>query len=320
MRVRDHLAEVFDDALFAGAFPGRGAPAQSPALLALVTVLQFTENLTDRQAAEAARDRLSWKYALGAELSDTGFGFCALSRFRARLAGDGMERVLFDRLLEHCREAGLVKAGGKQRTDSTHVISAVRDLNRTELAGESVRAALEALAVAAPSWLAGVIDVAEFAERYGPRVDGWTMPSSKTKRERLAQVFGQDALALCRAAWSPGTPVWIREIEAVALLRQVLVQTYTVRVDARGREVVSKRDAGNDGVPPGSTRLASPYDPDARWSAKGNDLFWCGYKIHLTETCHAPAEAEDEAEDEGCLRVPAPNLITDVHTTERCAS
>ncbi|WP_307835508.1 transposase, partial [Streptomyces adelaidensis] len=120
MRVRDHLAEVFDDALFAGAFPGRGAPAQSPALLAVVTVLQFTENLTDRQAAEAARDRLSWKYALGAELSDTGFDFCALSRFRARLAGDGMERVLFDRLLEHCREAGLVKAGGKQRTDSTH--------------------------------------------------------------------------------------------------------------------------------------------------------------------------------------------------------
>ncbi|WP_406190407.1 transposase [Streptomyces sp. NBC_01017] len=203
MRVRDHLAEVFDDALFAGAFPGRGAPARAPALLALVTVLQFTENLTGRQAAEAARDRLSWKYALGAELSDTGFDFCALSRFRARLAGDGTERVLFDRLLEHCREAGLVKAGGKQRTDSTHVISAVRDLNRTEPAGESVRAALEALAVAAPSWPAGVIDVAEFAGRYGPRVDGWTMPSSKTKRERLAQVFGQDALALCRAAWSP---------------------------------------------------------------------------------------------------------------------
>ncbi|MCY0924111.1 MULTISPECIES: transposase [unclassified Streptomyces] len=236
-----------------------------------------------------------------------------MSRFRARLAENGMERVVFDRLLEHCREAGLVKAGGKKRTDSTHVISAVRDLNRTELAGESVRAALEALAVAAPSWLASVIDVAEFAERYGPRVDGWTMPSSKTKRDHLAQIFGQDALVLCRAAWSHNTPVWIREVEAVTLLRQVLVQTYTVRADARGREVVSKRDADSDGVPPGSTRLASPYDSDARWSAKGDDLFWCGYKIHLTETCHAPAEAEAE----GCLRVvPAPNLITDVHTTD----
>ncbi|WP_053168709.1 hypothetical protein [Streptomyces virginiae] len=119
--------------------------------------------------------------------------FC---KFRARLVGHGLERTVFDRLVEHCREAGLIKAGGKQRTDSTHVISAVRDLNRTELAGESVRAPLEVLAVAAPSWLAGAIDMAEFAERYGPRVDGWTMPGSKTEQDRLAQVFGQDALTV----------------------------------------------------------------------------------------------------------------------------
>jgi hypothetical protein len=193
------------------------------------------------------------------------------------------------------------------------LISAVRDLNRLELAGESVRAALEALAVVAPAWLAGVVDIPEFAHRYGPRVDGWKMPSSKTKREQLGLVFGQDALRLCRAAWAAGTPVWIREIESVALLRQVLVQTYSIRLDARGREVVSKRDADSDGVPPGSIRLASPYDPDARWSAKGDDLFWMGYKIHLTETCHAPTEAEAEAEAEACRRVPAPNLITDGH-------
>ncbi|MEU6709134.1 IS1182 family transposase [Streptomyces wuyuanensis] len=305
MRLRDHLAEVFDDALFRDAFPDRGAPAQSPALLALVTVLQFTENLTDRQAADASRDRLSWKYALGTELSDTGFDFSALSKFRARLIGYGLERTVLERLVEHCREAGLIKAGGKQRTDSTHVISAVRDLNRTELAGESVRAALEVLAVAAPSWLAGAIDVAEFAERYGSRVDGWTMPRSKTKRDRLAQVFGQDALTLCRAAWADDAPRWVREIDAVALMRQVLVQTYSVRTDARGWEVVRKRDADNEGVPPGHIRLASPYHPDARWSAKGEDLFWIGYKVHLTETCDTPTGAGTDV----------PRLITDVHTT-----
>ncbi|MGW6413133.1 transposase [Streptomyces vinaceus] len=94
---------------------------------------------------------MSWKYAIGAELTDTGFDHTVLPRFRARLAGSDLGRVVFDRLLEHCKDAGLVAAGGKQRTDSTHVISAVRDLNRLELAGESVRAALEALAVAALS-------------------------------------------------------------------------------------------------------------------------------------------------------------------------
>lgn len=223
-----------------------------------------------------------------------------------------MERVVFDRLLEHCKEAGLVAAGGKQRTDSTHVISGVRDLNRLELAGESVRAALEALAVAAPSWLAGHINVTEFAERYGPRVDGWRMPPSQTKRDRLAQVFGQDAFALCRAAWADDAPAWIREIEAVGLLRHVLVQTYIVRIDARGRQVIKKRDA-DDGVPPGQLRLASPYDSDARWAAKGDDLFWMGYKIHLTETCTILPDAYAYA-DAG-TRV-MPNLITDVHTTD----
>ncbi|MFC5857174.1 transposase, partial [Streptomyces chlorus] len=270
-------------------------------------MLQFAEDLTDRQAAAMAVRAIDWKYAMGVELTDTGFDASVLSRFRARLADNGMERVVFDRLLEHCKAEGLVAAGGKQRTDSTHVISAVRDLNRLELAGESVRAALEALAVAAPSWLAGAVDVAEFAHRYGPRVDSWRMPSSQTKRDRLAQVFGQDALALCRAAWAPGAPGWIREIEAVRVLRQILVQTYYLRTDAKGREVIVKRAADDEGVPPGQLRLASPYDLDARWAAKGEDLFWLGYKIHLTESCDTPTEA-------GVRR--APNLITDVFTTD----
>jgi len=310
IRVRDRLAEVFADEPFAEAFGVRGAPGLSPGALSLVTVLQFAEDLTDRQAAAMAVRAIDWKYALGVELTDIGFDASVLCRFRARLADNGMERVVFDRLLEHCKDAGLVAAGGKQRTDSTHVISAVRDLNRLELAGESVRAALEALAVAAPSWLAGQIDVTEFAERYGPRIDGWKMPPSQTKRDRLAQVFGQDALALCRAAWAADAPAWIREIESVALLRQVLVQTYIIRSDARGRQVIKKRDA-DDGVPPGQLRLASPYDADARWAAKGDDLFWCGYKIHLTETCTTLIGTDADA-GTGVM----PNLITDVHTTD----
>ncbi|WP_406500126.1 hypothetical protein OG936_37090 [Streptomyces sp. NBC_00846] len=173
-----------------------------------------------------------------------------------------------------------------------------------------MRAALEALAVAAPVWLAGQIDVTEFAERYGPRVDGWRMPPSQTRRDRLAQVFGQDALALCRAAWAEDAPGWIREIEAVHLLRQVLVQTYIIRSDTRGRQVIRKRDA-DDGVPPGQLRLASPYDRDARWAAKGDDLFWMGYKIHLTETC-TTLPGVDAVAGAGVM----PNLITDVYTTD----
>ncbi|MEU8252353.1 transposase, partial [Nonomuraea sp. NPDC048916] len=152
MTIRDQLGEVFTDAEFAGAFGVRGAPAESPAMLALVTVLQFAEDLTDRQAADAVRGRIDWKYGLGLELDDHGFDYTVLSKFRARVVAHELEEKALDALLAHLRNKGLVKAGGKQRTDSTHVLGAVRDLNRLELAGECVRAALEAISAAAPGW------------------------------------------------------------------------------------------------------------------------------------------------------------------------
>lgn len=320
VRVRDELVEVRMSRSPRRSGP-RGPAGLSPGMLALITVLQFAENLTDRQAAEAVRDRLSRKYALGRELTDIGFDFTVLTRFRARLVEHGMERLVFDRLLEHCREKGLVGAGGKQRTESTHVISAVRDLNRLELAGESARAVLEALAGAAPSWLVGRFGadrVAEWEVRYAARVDSWRLPSSKTKRDRLAQVYGDDALTLLRAVWEGDAPLWLREIEPVDVLRQIFVQTYHVATGPRGREVVRKRGADSDGVPPGHLRIASPYDPDARWSAKGEELFWLGYKVHLTESCDAGTPDTDSGSGSGASS-PRPNLITDVATTDSTA-
>ncbi len=97
-------------------------------------------------------------------------------------------------------------AGGKTRTDSTHVISAVRDLNRLELAGESVRAGLEAVAVAAPNWLPTVIDITDWGRRYGAHVDTWRLPTSTTKRAELAAAYGTDALVLLRAIHDAAAP------------------------------------------------------------------------------------------------------------------
>jgi transposase len=265
--VRDELAAVFTDEQFAGAFGVRGAPAESPGVLALVTALQYAENLTDRQAALMVARAINWKYALGLELTGPGFDHSVLSKFRSRLVEHGLEERVFTALLEVLRAKGLIGAGGKARTDSTHVISAVRDLNRLELAGESVRAVLEALAVAAPSWLAQVIDVAEWNTRYGVRVDSWRLPASAAKRDRLAVVYGTDAWALLRAVYSPGAPAWLRELPAVQVLRTVLVQNYSLRTDTRGREVIKRREADEEGLPPAHRRVSSPYDTDTRWAA-----------------------------------------------------
>ena len=158
MRARDELGAWCQDEAFGAPYGTRGAPGISPAQLAMVTVLQFTEDLTDRQAADAVRGRLDWKYCLGLELDDEGFDFSVLSEFRSRLVAGAMETALLEALLARLGELGLVGAGMRQRTDSTHVLGRIRDLNRLELAGETVRAALEALAAAAPGWLAQVID------------------------------------------------------------------------------------------------------------------------------------------------------------------
>ena len=153
MVVRDQLGELFADEQFGVAFGVRGRPGWSPGRLALITVFQLVENLTDRQAAEAVRDKLSWKYALGLDLADTGFDASVLSEFRARVIAHGLEERVLDLLLARLVDEGLLAAGGKQRTDATHVVAAVRDLSRLELAGESVRACLEALAATAPDSL-----------------------------------------------------------------------------------------------------------------------------------------------------------------------
>jgi transposase len=316
VRIRDELGELFADAEFAVGFGKRGKPGWSPGRLALVTVLQRVENLTDRQAAEQVRLNLTWKYALGLALDDPGFDHTVLSEFRARVVEHGLQERVLDLLVAGLVERGLLASGGKQRTDSTHVVAAVRDLNRLELAGESVRAALEALTVADPEWVGTVLDVPEWSRRYGARIDTWRLPTSQTKKAELASRYGRDGFALLRAVFAAESPSWLRELPAVEVLRIVLLQNYTRHVASNGREVVKRRESATedgDGLPPGSRRVTSPYDIDARWSAK-RDMFWNGYKLHVSETCQAPAPDEEASGTRP--RPPRPNVITNVATTD----
>jgi transposase len=319
VRVRDQLGELFADAEFAAGFGQRGKPGWSPGRLALVTVLQKVENLTDRQAADTVRANLAWKYALGLELADPGFDHTVLSEFRTRVVEHGLEERALDLLLAALVERDLLAPGGKQRTDSTHVIAAVRDLNRLELVGESVRAALEALTAAAPEWVDQVLVVPDWSHRYQQRIDTWRMPSSQTKKAELALNYGKDGFTLLQAVYNPASPAWLRELPAVQILRTVLLQNYTRTVAGNGREVVKRRESateGGDGLPPGSTRLTSPYDTDARWSAK-RDTFWNGFKLHVSETCSAPGQADPaDTTPRRRARPQRPNLLTNVATTD----
>ena len=328
--IRDRLGQWLEDEDFAQAFGIRGRPGWSPSRLALVTVLQRAGNLTDRPAAESVRTRLDWQYLLGLPIDDPGFDHTVLAEFRGRVADGGLEQVVLDALLGRLAGAGLVKAGGKQRTDSTHVIAAVAALNRLELAGESVRAALEALTAAHPGWLEQRVCVADFARRYGTPMTSWHPPASQARRDELAVAYANDGYALLEAVYDRSSPAWLRELPAVDVLRRVLLQNYTRTTTKDGREVIRRREKepDGDGLPPGHARIASPYDTDARWGVKRGE-FWLGYKLHLTETCDDPPPctcrpgpaahqlaAGGPDHDQGCAQVCFPNLITSVATTD----
>lgn len=276
LEIRDVLGTIYSDEMFADLFSRRGQPGEAPGRLALVTVFQFLEGLSDRQAAEAVRGRIDWKYALGLELSDAGFDASILSEFRSRLLAHQASGRLLEVLLERLKEGGWIKAGGKQRTDSTHVLGAVRLLNRLELVGETLRAALEDLATVAPQWVRSWVPQPWF-ERYGRRIEEWRLPKGEKERQQYAQQVGADGAQLLAKSAEPDTPAVVRELAALAELRVVWQQQYE-------QQEGSIRLRNKDDLPPSAERHDSPYDPEVRYSTK-RDKPWIGYKVHLTETC-----------------------------------
>ena len=290
LQMRDVLGAIFTDADFAGLYPDRGRPVEPPWRLALVTVMQFAEGLSDRQAAEAVRARIDWKYALGLALTDPGFDFSVLSEFRARLIAGSAEHLLLDRLLVACAERGLLKARGRQRTDSTHVLGALRVLSRLECVAETLRVALEAIVVAAPAWGQTHIPAA-WRERYGRRIEDYRLPKSQTERQAFAVTVGTDGLSLLAALDGDETPARLRELPAVTVLRRVWEQQFDV---AAGRARLREPKE----LPAAAEHIETPHDPEARYAVKRGQ-HWTGYKVHLTETC------DDDR----------PHLLTQVATT-----
>jgi transposase len=288
--MRDALGAIYQDHLFAPLFPTQGQPAASPWRLALTTIIQFAEGLSDRQAADAVRSRIDWKYALSLELTNPGFDFSVLSEFRARLIAGSLEQQLLEAMLTHCKVRGLLKARGQQRTDSTHVLAAIRTLNRLESVGETLRAALNSLAVVAPDWLLTQV-TSDWFDRYGTRVEEYRLPKGKAAREVYAAQIGADGFRLLDALDADDTRRWLREVPAVQTLRRMWAHQYT-----RGEGRIRLRTARE--LPPAGDRFDSPYDPEAHYGNKRTTT-WTGYKVHLTETC-APH---------------APHLITRVETT-----
>jgi transposase len=295
VELRAEFGRLYDDQLFADLYPPQGRPvAVAPWRLALVMVMQYIEGLTDRQAADAVRRCMDWKYALSLDLTDPGFDFTLLHDFRCRLLAHGAAQRLLDTLLATCKAQGWIKARGTQRTDSTHVLAAVRTLHRLECVLETMHYALNQLSEAAPAWVQRHVPL-EWYPRYGLRSDQARLPKDTSKREALARQIGMDGYELLDWVVTAENPPGLRDLPALEALRQIWVQQY-YRCTAPGYEALRWRTG--DEQPPAAVRIASPYDLEARYSSKRH-THWVGYKLHLTETCD----------------VGQPDLITQIITT-----
>jgi transposase len=233
----------------------------------------------------AARSRIDWKYVLRLELTDPGFDASVLSEFRSRLIAGSAEYLLFDTLLNWCSKRELLKARGRQRTDSTHVLAAVRALNRLELVTETMRATLNDLAVVAPDWLSSVA-LPEWVERYGRRAEDDRLPSKEVERQQRRIRVGDDGATLLQAIYHEKAPSWLRQIPAVEVMRRIWLQNYhwDNGLDNGDDDQGQLRWREADNIPLSSKFTSSPYDPDAHYARK-NTTQWVGYKVHITETC-----------------------------------
>src|SRR5215210_2794949 len=195
IQLRDELPDLYQNEAFADLYPATGQPAYPPWRLALVSVLQYAEQLSDEQAADAVRSRIEWKYLLALPLEDDGFDASVLSEFRTRLLEHEAGTRLLEILLTRCQERGWLKADGTQRTDATHVLSAAHRLSRLELVLVTLAHTLETLAQVAPEWVLAQCP-AVWGESYGTRLTDWHLPLKDDARQALAAQAGADGQAL----------------------------------------------------------------------------------------------------------------------------
>lgn len=169
------------------------------------------------------RGRIDSKYALSLELTDPGFDASVLSECRARLITGEASEQLLTAMLTLFKERGWLTARGKQRTDSTHVLANIRAINRLVCVGETLRHALNCLAIVAPEWLLEH-RLPEWADRDGIRREDSRLPSGEEERQVWAELVGHDGSLRLTALFAPGAPSWLRERPAANMLRRVWVQ------------------------------------------------------------------------------------------------
>jgi transposase len=285
--IGDQLFEQLHEEEYADLYSAEGKPGISPVILAFVSVFQFMEKLVDRQAAQALRMRLDWKYALHLPLEYEGFDFSVLSEFRDRLIEGQAEGRVFEKLVEQIWKLGLLKEHGKQRTDSLAMLTKVRRLCRVETVVETLRLAIVAIVDTDREWSEEIIPPS-WEEKYGERFV--RQRYSEKEWKEYEEKIGEEGQWLLKRLEKGSAPAELQNLPEVQVLKTVWAQQFREQAGKMAYTDLKKYD--------GHTQIQSPHDPEARYSRKRH-FEWVGDKVQVTET-----------DDEGY-----PHIITDLVAT-----
>jgi IS5 family transposase len=295
----DHRRELFPDGMFADLFPsGRGRPSVPADVVATVMVLQALEGLSDREAARALRDRISWKVAAGLALDDAGFDYSVLTYWRSRLRRSARPERIFEAVRHVVAATGVLAGRARRALDSTLLDDAVATQDTVTQLISAVRRVRRLVPEA------GAVEVSGHDYDGGTKpVIAWDDPVAKAV---LISDLVNDALAIIAAL--EGVALSDEQADAVGLLALVAGQDVEP-ADDEGTWRIARRVAPD--------RVISTVDPEARHMHKSRSEYRDGYKAHvavepetglITAAALTPANAADGPTGVGLLAGEAPGL------------
>jgi transposase len=279
----------------------KGRPSIPPSMVVLAMLLQYHDDCSDAEAEQRMRFDLRWKHALGLRLEDEGFDATVLCRFRRKLLDRGLERDLFERLVNAAREAGLITKGAAQLIDSSHILGAAGARDTYALIRGGIRKLLRALGYTSTRR-------AELGERLSWYLD----PDAPEKPEldwsdaEARAAHHKEIVEDARAALSLGEPALTTPAaaEAASLLEKIVSDDVEEgpppapkrrgrppkREKEKGRPAPQEQDSSSSEDPGprlrrgvAKDRVLSVVDPQMRVGHKSQRQSWAGYKVHIAE-------------------------------------
>lgn len=268
--IKQEIGPLIKDSDFESMYKDGGRPPVSPRMLILVLLMQFLEGLSDRAAVRNLKFRLDWKIAFGLAVDFEGVHSSTLTYFRDRLLANEKASLVFDRILEHLKRCGLIRAGGKQRIDSTHVVGAVRELSRIELLRETLRLFCQDAEAFKSTMDESILGIYQSCM---DRISIYGM-SSEEKKAAIERA-GISMRALICWVESNSELVILVGKESFKTLKTVFSQNFTETSMEQPPELIR--------IATGAGHVCNPHDPEAEFANKGKKG-WLGYKVQVAET------------------------------------